>query len=193
MPNHCHNDLWIEGPEEEVAKLLAHVGADKEKPEFDFDKIIAYPELFRKMDDDFPHWCNPDITDRPAAMAAYTAKWGTEKDGFNIGGYDWCVTNWGTKWNAYEIARRDYDGDVCVTFQTAWAPPRPVIAALHKAFPKCGLSLEYFEQGGAYCGGVTYLSQGDWEDYYEDERGPFAPGEADEEWYSKEYRGKRGG
>ena len=193
MPNHCHNDLWITGPDEDVAKLLAHVGADKAEPEFDFDKIIAYPEPFRAMDEDFPHWTDPTITDRKAAIAVYMAKWGTDKDGFNIGGYDWCVQNWGTKWNAYTIERRDYDGDVCVTFQTAWTPPSPVIAALHRMFPKCGMSLEYFECGGEFSGGATYKSEGDWNDYYAEERGPHIPGEPERVWRNKGYQGERGG
>lgn len=37
--------------------------------------------------------------------------------------YDWCVNNWGCKWNACRT-NVDTRGDIAiVTFQTAWAPP----------------------------------------------------------------------
>ncbi len=32
MPNHVENDLYIDGPKERVAELLAFIGADKENP-----------------------------------------------------------------------------------------------------------------------------------------------------------------
>lgn len=44
------------------------------------------------------------------AWEAYKAKWGTDKNGYNSGGYEWCQDAWGTKWNAYAVARRDYCG-----------------------------------------------------------------------------------
>ena len=45
--------------------------------------------------------------------------------------YDWCISNWGTKWNAYGYSEDtiDYhDGDT-LYFQTAWSAPHPVISA----------------------------------------------------------------
>mgnify|MGYP001482959237 CR=1 FL=1 len=147
MPNHCHNDLWIDGTQEDVAKLLAHIGADRPEPEFDFNTLIKYPETWEQMDNDYHKVINA-INIRAASNEAYVkaqeeyrAKWGTDRDGYNSGGFEWCRDNWGTKWNAYEVVRRDYGG-VCITFQTAWTPPLPVIAELHRRFPECGIWVE---------------------------------------------------
>lgn len=47
--------------------------------------------------------------------------------------YDWCRDNWGTKWNAYENKQPDTD---TIIFETAWAPPEPVIARLANMYPE---------------------------------------------------------
>src|SRR5688572_17984410 len=139
MPNHCENDLYLRGDAADIAAVLAHMGADQEPVKFDFNALIPYPDPFKAMDDErelAPDYPLPDDPERAAKLAAikefttaYQMKWGTSSDGYNSGGYDWCCENWGTKWNAYDIVRRDYDGRVCITFQTAWAPPRPIIIA----------------------------------------------------------------
>ena len=43
-----------------------------------------------------------------------------EKDNW----YDWCVSNWGTKWEAslYGVSREN-DNSIIISFDTAWAPP----------------------------------------------------------------------
>lgn len=162
MPNHCHNDLYISGPTDEVAALLKLVGADQTPPAFDFSAVIPYPENFRKLDED----------SKTLGRAAF---------------YEWCVSNWGTKWDAYKVARRDYLGP-CITFQTAWAPPEPVVVALHKLFPKCSLHLECFECGAGYAGGFSLLAEDDW---YDDEEA-WEAGKKTAEWQG-EYCGYRGG
>lgn len=137
---------------------------------FDFNKLIAYPERFASRDADRKLLSHDEMI----------AKYGSWEDGYNTGGYDWCISNWGTKWNAYQVVRRDY-GQMCITFQTAWGPPRQIIHALHERFPKLSISLEYFEMGMGFCGGMTF--------YYREYDGTC---DADE-WHSDEYRGRRGG
>lgn len=42
------------------------------------------------------------------------------------GWYDWCVQNWGTKWDAVRcqpLGDCDPDGGLHLQFETAWAPP----------------------------------------------------------------------
>jgi Ferredoxin-like domain in Api92-like protein len=62
-------------------------------------------------------------------------------------GTDWCVENWGTKWNSY-------DGKVtenAISFNTAWSPPIGVIVALSKRIGK-SLRLIYDEPNMDFCG-----------------------------------------
>lgn len=77
--------------------------------------------------------------------------------------YDWCVSNWGTKWNAdtYNIS------DEAIFFGTAWSPPVPVIAELAKLVQK-DLRLIYIEEGMGFCGEFLANSDGSTEDNYYD-------------------------
>lgn len=198
MPNHCENDLYIRG--DDVAAVLALIGADQTPPKFDFNALMPYPEPFKTMDDE--HEAIPDLvgvqrddpeydarlTARMEAVNAYREKWDTTSDGYNSGGFEWCRRAWGTKWNAYDVARRDYDGRTCVTFQTAWGPPRPIILALAGRFPDVTFTLEYFERGMNFVGGFQCPSEKDW---YEDTR--WHAGIVIREWYIENYYGIRGG
>lgn len=183
MPNHVENDLYVRGPGEDVAAFLALVGADQTPPKFDFESVFPYPEPFKTRDAEAEAWRTEHGREKAAKMLA--EKYGDANDGYNAGGYEWCRNAWGTKWNAYDVARRDYGG-TCVTFQTAWCPPIPVIAELHRRFPSLSLSLEYFELGMAICGGVTFRAPSE----YDDE--PHEPGKPSAKWQGA-YRGERGG
>ena len=101
--------------------------------------------------------------------------------------YDWCVQNWGTKWDASEL-----DGDEgAFHFNTAWGPP----IAFYDKMTSLGFEVEamFFEPGQGFCGkyvnGTTddfttstaaeralvpadladFCCGGDWSDYYENE------------------------
>jgi hypothetical protein len=42
--------------------------------------------------------------------------------------YDWCVENWGTKWDIFDIVHASLEGDtLTVSFSTAWSPPIPAV------------------------------------------------------------------
>ena len=82
-------------------------------------------------------------------------------------GLDWARENWGTKWNAYGRDRGGkyqsiaQTGDtLTLTFQTAWSPPYPWIAALFNRF-KLPIEHNWLDEG---CGrGVT--GKFDYEEY----------------------------
>lgn len=46
--------------------------------------------------------------------------------------YDWCCEHWGTKWNAYSDKKVDDD---TISFETAWAPPLPIMVKLSELYP----------------------------------------------------------
>ena len=89
MPNWCECDLYISGPKEELEKFLETVKS--EESVFDFNRVIPYPEHFRELDGPFKEWMTTPAEERTGPPPA---------DGFNQGGYEWCLLNWGTKWNA---------------------------------------------------------------------------------------------
>src|SRR5262245_20469590 len=89
MPNWCECDFYISGPKEAVERFLETVKG--EDSVFDFNQLIPYPEDFRKLDGSFDEWMEKLPGERDGLPPA---------DGYNQGGYEWCVANWGTKWNA---------------------------------------------------------------------------------------------
>lgn len=146
MPNNCYNGLSISGSEEQLTKIAnTHFPEDENgDPHFDFNTLIQYPESFKLQD---------EIAEkaRKATPPDYTVK-----DGYNMGGYDWCNKNWGTKWNAYDQEIDIYlDGDdshIRAEFYTAWAPPQGVLAKLCELYPDVDIYVSYEEAGMAYEG-----------------------------------------
>lgn len=142
MPNHCYNQLWIYGPQEEVLKFKTTAGLDKQPAELNFSAFVPYPEKWAQMDAEMRPIYELCGNEYMTAMAAYEAKWGTKQDG-----YDWCCDHWGTKWNAYEVAVVEWCGMTVVLFKTAWSPPLPVLDAMAAAFPALDLELQWSEMG----------------------------------------------
>lgn len=151
MPNWCSNDLRINGPLAEVNKVIEVLKG--ENGAVDFNKVIPYPEEFKKQDvarEEFVKNNGGSWKDAP-------------KDGYNNGGYEWCRDTWGTKWNAcLEDGvewHLDSDDEECasaaITFDTAWSPPEPIIKKLIEDYPECTFELHYYEQGAGYQGCVN--------------------------------------
>lgn len=69
--------------------------------------------------------------------------------------YDWRIGNWGTKWNSYS----GQDTEDAISFDTAWAPPIPIVVALAKLVGKT-LRLVYNEPGMDFCGEVVARPDG---------------------------------
>jgi hypothetical protein len=167
MPNWCENDLRVEGPRADLERLLEE--AKGESP-FDFNRFIPYPEEFRRLDEvrdawEREHGGHPgvDWASRPA-------------DGFNAGGCEWCVSNWGTKWPAHrvelgtlELGGGEDAAEVVFHFDTAWSPPLPLVRRASELFPTLTFELRYFESLGCF-NGMLCCSQGE---VSFDESGPY--------------------
>lgn len=91
--------------------------------------------------------------------------------------YDWCVNNWGTKWNAYDQYTGQDDG---FQFSTAWSAPHPVLEELTTRFPGVYITHEWADEDiGQNCGRREYLNGecvGDWEPETRKEAIEFATG-----------------
>jgi len=70
--------------------------------------------------------------------------------------YDWCNTNWGTKWDAchaaiervpYVLAGPQSKDRVEISFDTAWAAPEQVIHALVRKYPNLNFVHSYSYEG----------------------------------------------
>ena len=66
--------------------------------------------------------------------------------------YQWCVDNWGTKWDV-EINDSTIEDDyVELSFDSAWAPPVAWLKIVAKKYPKLKFSLKYDEPGMCFIG-----------------------------------------
>jgi hypothetical protein len=88
-----------------------------------------------------------------------------EPEGETPDWHGWRVANWGTKWNGYD--GRFNDNQTMFSFDTAWAPPLPVIKELAKATGETFV-LEYIEEGNFFCGRYTAGQDGDHDEFYND-------------------------
>lgn len=120
-----------------------------------------------------PNWCmnkltvshpNPDMVDR--FETAYNLGKACEeflpkpKD-IGDGWYDWCINNWGTKWDIgadvgtdkeerYGLKATRVDNEVSCSFDSAWSPP----VGLYDKLFELGYDVKatYWEPGMAFCG-----------------------------------------
>ena len=130
MPNWCSNAIYVKGPKVSLDALENLLKTGE--TEFDFNLFLPYPQEFKVLPD----------------------------EGHNQGGYDWCVENWGTKWNASDPSREHpnyntYDY-IAIWFESAWSPPLGVVQAMSKKFQDLLISIEYEERGNALAGFSTF-------------------------------------
>jgi hypothetical protein len=166
MPNHCEQDLVITGTTDQLKAFQEFAKEDNNL--LSENKFIPYPEKFRLLDD-------------KAKVEREKGNYDI-KDGFNSGGYEWCIKNWGTKWGIYSCVityeKFDYKknvGKIKYTFKSAWSPASLIINAMSKKFPELDFQLQFFEFGVGYCG-KYYVKNSDV--YLTEE---------------KKYKGRRGG
>lgn len=170
MPNHVENDLFIEGPSKKLKEFIEFakgINPYGQEEAIVTEKFIPYPKKFADMDREAKQF-NEELQRK--ADAGKKVDWSTQqKDGFNSGGYEWCLTNWGTKWGIYESEyledeedswistdkngnATDREGSIKYTFQSAWSPPKLVVLKMSEMFPELIFDLRYFECGAMFNG-----------------------------------------
>jgi hypothetical protein len=168
MPNHITNILEIDKNQEEIAGLMQN-GEEL----FDFNRIIPLPKELEgtqspaeivpddKIKEKLLAWEKKNSEDshsfkqgRPISETEskeLIAKYGAND------WYDWCLANWGTKWNSYEVSYSDDKKKI--VFDTAWSCPLSVIEALSKKFKDTTFILKYADEDiGSNCGTVVLLN-----------------------------------
>ena len=166
MPNWVECDLTVSG-NEKVLKSFEDF-AKTEKSALDANKFIPYPKEFADKDAEAE-----EVRKRIKAGE----KLSVPEDGFNSGGYEWRIKNWGTKWGICdaEISCKKLK-HTFYFFTCAWNPPLPLIRKMAEMFPALAFSLRYYEAGMGFSG--LYGVKG--EDVLDD-------------YMNNSYRGNRGG
>lgn len=74
--------------------------------------------------------------------------------------YEWAISNWGTKWNAYH-QNDDRNTASFIYFQTAWSSPIGLIQELSKMFPLVKISLSYADEDSGSNAGIILFQNGE--------------------------------
>jgi hypothetical protein len=130
MPNWCANHAIFSHEDESQVNRLVEA----------FNKSEFF-QTFRPMPDELKDTVSPGEVN-PALVAKYGASnW-----------YDWCIQNWGCKWDTQtEDGSAERDGlSVTMNFDTAWSPP----IIFYDFMAEQGWTIEayYFEPGMSFCG-----------------------------------------
>lgn len=71
--------------------------------------------------------------------------------------YEWCIENWGTKWNSYGYDSYDRSDPSTIGFHTAWSAPHPVLEKLAEMYPEVQFEHEWADEDiGFNCGRKIY-------------------------------------
>lgn len=174
MPNHVINHLEIIGHEHHIKDVMKSLRS-KEDPDvcFDFNSFLPMPEELRKvtsparivtkaelkkelkqMEED------PDnIFHRTHGITQEMSDDYIQRFGSNDW-YDWALTNWGTKWGAYDqrLVSEEPDAEkpqytrIKIEFQTAWSSSVHAIIQLSLQYPAFVFHLTYADED---CGSNT--------------------------------------
>jgi len=182
MPNWVTNIILLEGDAKQIEALKEHVKS--EESEFDFNKIIPMPEelsvtgstqyadkflekyknapmqeiILERLDQSIEYFlyeieCAGDKLTEKDINATKQMVHNYFKYGYTYW-YDWHIDMWGTKWEADGASA---DGD-CISFNTAWSTPEPVIRELSKLYPKVIIKVNYADEDlGVNCGTYTCI------------------------------------
>ena len=179
MPNWVENTIKVSGKREDVEKFVEKVrgevlydddGFAIDEQAFDFEKILPYPEAFKKYDEALYGICEAfgiKDTDHFGKLAELSKLLGQKiKDGFNTGGCGWCCQNWGTNWNSCDSRFKyihDFDDDIHESaawfFNTAWDTPRGIWFAVAEQHPELRVEVDYFSTEN-FCDGKYVFENG---------------------------------
>jgi hypothetical protein len=173
MPNHCSNDLYVIGPLDEVLRFRDNAVTINKEGGATLNEafIMPYPKHYKELDDVAKAWeqkcqegwelaktINPDVK-YPDFYKGFSEEHGERpRDGYNMGGYEWCNMYWGTKWGSYngaelKLTEAGKNSKLKLTFDTAWCTyGEEFMSKLSKLFPTLEIKNRWFEMGMAQQG-----------------------------------------
>jgi len=162
MPNHCYQQVRVEGPNFLVRQLWD--GLSGKDPQF-CQLVVPMP---------FEQWATPNKSKRMSPF---------NNERVEVAGwYDWRCENWGTKWDVVDVeideeftrekgADDIFDEKSKSWFEfrcwTAWAPPTPVWDKLQKMGIR--VHATYQDEGGMFEGEYINGYDRSWEPEFEEE------------------------
>jgi len=183
MPNHTANNFVIQGPVADINRFISAVKTDE--TELDFNGVYPMPvelkgtssptRIQTQEEVDYA-WSDWNKRKEAGTLASHEKDkpWGLgltmeqamcllEKYGVT-NWYDWCITNWGTKWNAYDAREWSVtehgDGTAhgTIYYETAWSPATALWLRVSKDYPTLEFYHEFVDEGGMFLGSETIVN-----------------------------------
>jgi hypothetical protein len=189
MPNHTANNFTITGPKDTV---LAFIERAKETNPDELDPKQLSLNSFIPMPSELKHTTSPTRIQTQEEIDATWAEWKRKKAISELGSYeqhrpfglgltrqqydeliskygatnwyDWCVANWGTKWDCYEVGawnindHRDHTISATICYETAWSPVTEFWCKVSEMYPECEFFHEFADEGGGFLGHETIVN-----------------------------------
>lgn len=127
MPNWCYNEVTIDGFTVHLKNLADKAAENNEKEDLSLLRaFIPMPEEYVSF------------------------------EGYNNGGYEWCIRNWGTKWaeSSIEMSGNVFGntGQIIYQFDSPWNPPEIGYQKISEMFPYLTFIHYWDEPGLQFCG-----------------------------------------
>lgn len=188
MPNHTANNFTITGPKDTVLAFIERAkdkNPDELQPqELSFNSFIPLPTELKNVsspvrimtkDEIAQQWIEWNDRRSQGKLGAFEenrpfglgvtreqseellAKYGS------VDWYDWCVRNWGTKWNCYDVTEWSVNenGDTAsatIYYETAWSPATTLWLKVSTEYPDCEFYHEFADEGAGFLGTETIVN-----------------------------------
>lgn len=179
MPNWVSNRVKMEG----IENLPLYMDTGEELV-FDFNKLIPMPESLNVTEGSIKEIAKecyrrrnkqkPEMEDgeyeqslslyedesSEEALAKLGKKYITNKEKYgHETWYNWCCENWGTKWNACNLATYNTND---ISFETAWSYPAGIFNELGRRYPDRKIEIWYADEGDLMDSGYGVFEDGKW-------------------------------
>lgn len=139
MPNWCDNEVEITGSAKSLDRLSELV----------IDNAVRKSALFEEQIVE-NHY---SLLETFLPVSDY---FGTQ-EGYNRGGYEWCIETWGCKWPERDFHLiRVSEERLDIQFNTPWSPPENGYRFISKIFPDLMFHHYYRDEGLCFLGLISY-------------------------------------
>lgn len=158
MPNWCDNQLFIKGEKAELDNFIQQIKNSPEQTQKRGQELDILQNLYP---------CPQELIETVSGFLSGDEQIALEqKQSENLAKYghkdwyDWCNSNWGTKWGDSDTFLEFFvDDKIALNFQSAWSPPINGIAHIATMFPALEFTLSYNEGGMGFYGVTTFTSE----------------------------------
>ena len=184
MPNHVTNQLVFDCPEEEFLRVAESVRREGSYlGSVDFNRILPMPpeldieagsrgekglQLYRSYLREVRALDDPSRSGE--VLARFESRIREDPEAWELGKayhenierfraphwYDWCIRNWGTKWNAYDCHEVE-PGSKELRFLTAWSAVPDLVSKISDRFPDVEIAYGFADEDiGRNVGTVSF-------------------------------------